>query len=130
VDLEARKKLVEVVKMARGSMSQRGFGKLLGVSATAVQLWEKGDSIPDTENLANIAAKAGYTMEELLHYIGVKPMSQSTDVNQMVKQIKSMPLNEVAIVGRAAMERLAAAAEATETGIEESNHRYGNILFK
>ncbi|MDB9339214.1 MULTISPECIES: helix-turn-helix domain-containing protein [Cyanophyceae] len=113
MDLEARKKLVEVVKMARGSMSQRGFGKLLGVSATAVQLWEKGDSIPDTENLANIAAKAGYTMEELLHYIGVKPMSQSTDANQMVKQIKSMPLNEVAIVGRAAMERLAAAAEAS-----------------
>ncbi len=40
-------------------MSQRAFGKLLGVSATAVQLWEKGESIPDTQNLANIAARAG-----------------------------------------------------------------------
>jgi transcriptional regulator with XRE-family HTH domain len=112
VDLAARQKLIEVVKMARGPMSQRGFGKLLGVSATAVQLWEKGESIPDTENLANIANKAGYTMEELLHYIGVKPMPQSTDVTQMVKQIKTMPLNEVAIIGRTVMERLAAAAEA------------------
>ena len=128
MDLEARKKLVEVVKMARGSMSQRGFGKLLGVSATAVQLWEKGDSIPDTENLANIAAKAGYTMEELLHYIGVKPMSQSTDVNQMVKQIKSMPLNEVAIVGRAAMERLAAAAEASVDKAKASWISVGNDM--
>jgi transcriptional regulator with XRE-family HTH domain len=113
VDLEARKKLIEVVKMARASMSQRAFGKLLGVSATAVQLWEKGESIPDTQNLANIAARAGYTMEELLNYLGVKPLPQSSDVNQIVKHIKSMPLNEVAIIGRAVMDRLAAAAEAS-----------------
>ena len=111
MDLEARKKLIEVVKLARGSMSQRGFGKLLGVSATAVQLWEKGESIPDTQNLANIAAKAGYTMEELLNYLGVKPVPQSSDVNQIVKYIKSMPLSEVAIIGRAVMDRLATAAE-------------------
>ncbi len=111
MDLEARKKLIEVVKLARGSMSQRGFGKLLGVSATAVQLWEKGESIPDTQNLANIAARAGYTMEELLNYLGVKPVPQSSDVNQIVKYIKSMPLSEVAIIGRAVMDRLATAAE-------------------
>ena len=111
MDLEARKKLIEIVKLARGSMSQRGFGKLLGVSATAVQLWEKGESIPDTQNLANIAARAGYTMEELLNYLGVKPVPQSSDVNQIVKYIKSMPLSEVAIIGRAVMDRLATAAE-------------------
>lgn len=111
MDLEARKKLIEVVKLARGSMSQRGFGKLLGVSATAVQLWEKGESIPDTQNLANIASRAGYTMEELLNYLGVKPVPQSSDVNQIVKHIKSMPLSEVAIIGRAVMDRLATAAE-------------------
>ncbi len=44
----------QIIKLARGSMSQRAFGKLLGVSATAVQLWEKGKSIPDMENLAQI----------------------------------------------------------------------------
>lgn len=33
---EGREKLVEIIKASRGSMSQRGFGKLLGVSATAV----------------------------------------------------------------------------------------------
>jgi transcriptional regulator with XRE-family HTH domain len=113
VNLEARKKLIEVVKMARGAMSQRAFGKLLGVSATAVQLWEKGETVPDTENLAKIAARAGYTMEELLNYLDAKPLPEPSDVNQILKHIKSMPLNEVAIIAHAAVERIVAAAEAS-----------------
>ncbi len=112
MDLEAKKKLIEVVKMARGSMSQRGFGKLLGVSATAVQLWEKGETIPDTTNLAKIAAKAGYTMEEVLNYIGAKPLQEPSDINQILKHIKSMPLSQVALISQAVTERFAAAAEA------------------
>jgi transcriptional regulator with XRE-family HTH domain len=120
VDLEARKKLIEVVKLARGSMSQRGFGKLLGVSATAVQLWEKGESIPDTQNMAQIAARAGYTMEELLNYLGVKPQAEFSDVNQIVKQIKVMPLSQVATIGKAVMDRLATAAETSPDEIKAS----------
>ncbi|MDJ0734651.1 MAG: helix-turn-helix transcriptional regulator [Nostocaceae cyanobacterium] len=49
-------------------MSQRAFAKLLGVSYTTMQLWEKGESIPDVVNMANIADRAGYTMEELVTY--------------------------------------------------------------
>lgn len=113
MDSEARKKLIEIVKIARGSVSQRAFGKLLGVSPTAVQLWEKGESIPDTQNLAQIAERAGYTMEELLHYLGLKQTSETSDVNQIIKQIKVMPLSQVAIVGKAVMDRLAAVAEST-----------------
>ena len=113
MNLEARKKLIEVVKMARGSMSQRAFGKLLGVSATAVQLWEKGDTVPDTENLAQIAARAGYTMEELLNYLDAKPLPEPSDVNQILKHIQCMPLSQVAMIGRAVVDRLAAAAESS-----------------
>jgi len=114
VNLEARKKLIEVVKMARGSMSQRGFGKLLGVSATAVQLWEKGETVPDTENLAQIAARAGYTVEELLSYLDDKPLPEPSEVNLILKHIQSMPLSQVAIIGRAVVDRLAAAAESSQ----------------
>jgi hypothetical protein len=78
-----------------------------------VLLWEKGESIPDIENLANIAARAGYTMEEVLNYIGIKPMAESSDLNQIVKYIKSMPLSDVAIIGRVVMDRLATAAESS-----------------
>jgi DNA-binding XRE family transcriptional regulator len=42
VNIESKGKLIEIIKLARASMSQRAFGKVLGVSATAVQLREKG----------------------------------------------------------------------------------------
>jgi len=35
VNIQNRQKLSEIIKTARGTMSQRAFGKLLGVSATA-----------------------------------------------------------------------------------------------
>jgi transcriptional regulator with XRE-family HTH domain len=119
MDLEARKKLADVIKTARGdSMSQRAFAKLLGVSYTTVQLWEKGESIPDIANLANIADRAGYTIEELLNYIGVKPQPNASDVNQILKQIRVMPLSEVAQVVQAIASRLASTSESLEDEVK------------
>ncbi|AFZ09516.1 helix-turn-helix domain protein [Oscillatoria nigro-viridis PCC 7112] len=113
VNAEAKKKLIEIVKLARGSMSQRAFGKLLGVSATAVQLWEKGQSIPDTENLAQISVRAGFTLEELLAHLEGKPMREPVDTNDLLKKIQCMPLSDLAVIVRAGMERLADAAVAS-----------------
>lgn len=114
VNIEGREKLIEIVKAARGSMSRRAFGKLLGVSATAVQLWEKGDTIPDTENLAKIAARSGYTLEDLLGYLEGKPMSDVADLNQILRKIEYMPLSQVAVIARAIADRFAEAAESSE----------------
>ncbi len=111
MNIESRQKLVEIIKFARGSMSQRAFGKLLGVSATAVQMWEKGVKVPDTENLAQIAAKAGYTLEEVVSCLEGKPVPETSDVSQILRQIKHMPLSHVAMISQAAAERFAAAAE-------------------
>ena len=108
---ERREKLIEIIKLARGSMSQRAFGKLLGVSTTAVQLWEKGETIPDTKNLANIAASSGYKLDDLISCLTGKPVPEPLELAQILKQIKVMPLSQVAIIVRAAAERLAAAAE-------------------
>ncbi|MEG4006524.1 hypothetical protein QUA41_09315 [Microcoleus sp. Pol11C1] len=47
MDAEARKKLSEVVKLARSDLSFSAFGRLLGVFGAAVQYWEKGQVIPD-----------------------------------------------------------------------------------
>ncbi|MCU0542479.1 MAG: helix-turn-helix domain-containing protein [Oscillatoriaceae cyanobacterium Prado104] len=113
VDAEGKRKLIEIVKLARGDLSQRAFGKLLGVSSTAVQLWEKGQSIPDTENLAQIAVRAGFTLEELLAHLEGKPMREPVDTNDLLKKIQCMPLSDLAVVVRAGMERLAAAAVAS-----------------
>ncbi|MDJ0734652.1 MAG: helix-turn-helix transcriptional regulator [Nostocaceae cyanobacterium] len=114
MNTEGREKLVEIVKHTRGSMSQRAFGRLLGVSTTAVQSWERGDSVPDTENLAKIAARAGYTLEQLLEYLEGKPLPEtSSGLNQILKQIKYMPLSQVAQIVQAAADRLNAVAEAS-----------------
>ncbi len=114
MNTEGREKLVEIVKHTRGSMSQRAFGRLLGVSTTAVQSWERGDSVPDTENLAKIAARAGYTLEQLLDYLEGKPLPDSSSrLNQILKQIEYMPLSQVAQIVQAAADRLNAVAEAS-----------------
>ena len=42
MNAEAKRKLIEIVKLARGDLSFSAFGRLLGVSGSAVQYWEKG----------------------------------------------------------------------------------------
>jgi len=93
-------------------MSQRAFGRLLGVSATAVQLWERGDTVPDTENLAKLAARAGYSLQELLRFLDGKPVSDPLDIQDIVNKIRFLPLSQVALIGKAVAERFAASAEA------------------
>ncbi len=111
LNIEGRDKLIAIVKKARGSMSQRAFGKLLGVSATAVQLWERGDTVPDTENLAKIAVRSGYTLEELLGFLEGKPVSEPSEINQILNKIKVMPLSQVAMISRAVADRFSEEAE-------------------
>ncbi|MGE5659310.1 MAG: helix-turn-helix domain-containing protein [Actinomycetota bacterium] len=113
MNIQNREKLSEIIKTARGSMSQRAFGKLLGVSATAVQLWERGDTVPETENLAKIAARAGYSLEEMLSLLDGKPVSQSLEIHEIVKKIKFLPLSQVALIGKAVADRFASVAEAS-----------------
>ena len=113
VDAEARKKLTEVVKLARGDLSFSAFGRLLGVSGAAVQYWEKGQVLPDTKNLTQIAARAGFTMEELMAHLEGKPMPEPVNTNELLKKIQCMPLSDLAVIVRAGMERLAAAAVAS-----------------
>ncbi|MDP5339592.1 MAG: helix-turn-helix domain-containing protein [Nodularia sp. (in: cyanobacteria)] len=112
--IESKEKLVEIIKLARGSMSQRAFGKLLGVSATAVQLWEKGANVPDTDYLVKIAARAGYTLQELVTCLNGEPIQEISDINLILRQIKYMPLSQVAEIVRAAADRLATVAETSE----------------
>lgn len=111
MDIQGKQKLVEVIKLARGEMSLRAFGKQLGVSATSVLAWEKGEKVPDTANLASIAAKAGYSFEELLCHLEGKPLPEASELSVILKHINNMPLSEVAIVAQAAVARFAASTQ-------------------
>ena len=110
VNLESREKLVQIVKKARGSMSQRAFSKLLGVSATAVQLWEKGETIPDTDNLRQIAEYAGYSLEDLLLYLRGKPIGEPVDqLDQTLKWLETAPVSDLVVLLHAVADKLSAA---------------------
>jgi transcriptional regulator with XRE-family HTH domain len=116
VNLQTKERLTEVVLKARGTMSRRAFSKLLGVSPTAVLLWERGETMPETDNMAQIAARAGYTLEGLLSYLEGKPGPQPTDLDQILRQIQFMPLQQVAAIGHAVADRLAAVAKEYKAG--------------
>lgn len=109
VNLDSRERLAEIVKTARGKMSQRAYGKVIGVSGTTIQGWENKQYVPETENLARIAATAGMTLEELLDYLNGKPKSDLID--QMLQQIPMLPLQKVVEIGAAVNARFAKVAE-------------------
>ena len=120
MDTKSREKLVEIIKLARGSQSLRAFGKQLGVSATAVLNRKSVVESPDTENLAQIAAHAGYTLEELLCCLEGKPIPEASDLNVILRQINNMPLSEVAIIAQAAVARFAASTQPVSNEVKAS----------
>ncbi len=120
MDTQSRQKLIEIIKLARGEMSQRAFGKQLGVSATSVQMWEKGLKTPDTANLGRIAAQAGYSLEELLLCLEGKPVPEASDLNVILRQINNMPLSQVAQIVQAGAARLGVVAESMENEAKAS----------
>ncbi len=120
MDTQSRQKLIEIIKLARGSLSHPAFGKQLGVSATVVQMWEKGVKTPDKENLAQIAALTGYSLEELLYCLEGKPVPEATELTVILRQVHNMPLSQVAIVGRTIMDRLATATESLDDKVKAS----------
>lgn len=81
MDSHARTKLAEAIKKARGDRSQRKFAKDLGVSYVTIQLWERGEVIPDLANLEAIATSRGQTLEQLLAEI----RGQATEVTHKPK---------------------------------------------
>ncbi len=50
-------------------------------------------------------------MEELMAHLEGKPMPEPVNTNDLLKKIQCMPISELAVVVRAGVERLAAAAE-------------------
>lgn len=108
---ERNQKVSTLVKQARGSMSQRAFGMELGVSSTAVQHWENGSSVPDTKHLANIAAKAGYTLQQVQDYLDGGELPDLDIVTQMTRQINKLSFKQVVLIDRAVSDRLVAIAE-------------------
>jgi len=67
-------------------------------------------NVPDTENLAKIAARLGYKLDELLSYLAGKPVPEPLDLAQILKQTRHA-MSQVAMIAQAAAERFAVFAQ-------------------
>ncbi len=73
-------------------MSHRDFGTELRVSATAVQHWENGVSIPETKHLSSIATRAVYTLQQVIDCTEGGDLPEADVIVMMTRQIKKLCL--------------------------------------
>lgn len=59
------------VRLLRKSLklNQEEFAELLGVTQPTISRWERGNDIPDSENLAKLAQLAGKSIDEFAGYV-------------------------------------------------------------
>ncbi len=109
--MDSKERLAALVKSLRGQESQRKFAKSLGVSFASIQSWEAGDAMPSRENLSLLAARAGYTLQGLVSYLDNEPLPEGPSVSEIVRQIRTLPPKQLALIGRAVTDRFESLAE-------------------
>lgn len=109
------KRLATFIQELRGSQSQRQFAKQLGVSQGSVNLWESGQSWPDTENLEKLAVLRGWNLSDLQTYLVKGDLPNSEPLEQILNTVRSLPLEAVAQIAAVAVETLAARSIASQT---------------
>jgi transcriptional regulator with XRE-family HTH domain len=101
------KRLATFIQELRGSQSQRQLAKQLGVSQGSVNLWESGQSLPDTENLDKLAALRGWSLSDLQAYLVKGDLPDREPLEHILNTVRSLPLEAVAQVAAVAVETLA-----------------------
>lgn len=101
------KRLATFIQELRGSQSQRQLAKQLGVSQGSVNLWESGQSFPDTENLDKLAALRGWSLSDLQAYLVKGELPDREPLEHILNTVRSLPLEAVAQVAAVAVETLA-----------------------
>jgi len=61
-----RERLRDVLSEMQGSLPQRQFAKVLGVSHSSLASWLRGESFPSHDSLTKIASLAQISMDDLL----------------------------------------------------------------
>lgn len=109
------KRLATFIQELRGSQSQRQLAKQLGVSQGSVNLWESGQSLPDTENLDKLAALRGWSLSDLQAYLVKGDLPDREPLEHILNTVRSLPLEAVAQVAAVAVETLATRSIANQT---------------
>ena len=115
------KRLATFIQELRGSQSQRQLAKQLGVSQGSVNLWESGQSLPDTENLDKLAALRGWSLSDLQAYLVKGDLPDREPLEHILNTVRSLPLEAVAQVAAVAVETLANRSISNQTSRKSVN---------
>jgi transcriptional regulator with XRE-family HTH domain len=94
-----RSRLAELIRDLRGDSSQREFARLLGISYTTIQDWEKQIRLPSSKNLQRIAQLKGCTQTELLSYLftdegEVKPQEEDS-IESIINYVQGLSSEQI-----------------------------------
>lgn len=109
------KRLATFIQELRGSQSQRQLAKQLGVSQGSVNLWESGQSWPETENLEKLAELKGWELQDLQTYLTKGELPDPEPLEQILNKVRSLPSEAVAQIAAVAVETLATRSLASQT---------------
>ncbi len=109
------KRLATFIQELRSSKSQRQLAKQLGVSQGSVNLWESGQSWPDTGNLEKLAILKGWELQDLQTYLTKGELPDPEPLEQILKMVRSLPSEAVAQIAAAAVETLANRSISTQS---------------
>lgn len=101
------KRLAALVQELRGSQSQGQFAKKLGVGRSTVTFWESCLSYPEAENLQKLAHLKGWTLEEIQNYLLEGDLPTEDRLEQILRNIKTLPSESLAQVAAVASTALA-----------------------
>jgi transcriptional regulator with XRE-family HTH domain len=110
MNLDARKKLAQVIRNSRGKDTLTIYGRKINVSYAAVSKWENLESIPSMENLEKIGNLAGYSLEEFMQFLEGKK-SEPSKIDVMIREIREMAPKQLVLIDRAVADRFYAIAE-------------------
>ena len=117
-ETEFNQRLATLLIELRGNCSLREFAQQIGVSHNDVRRWESGKGEPRLRVLGKIADLKGWTLDELKIYLEGALPSRELNVQKVMADVRSLPLEAVAQVAAVAVETLAAKSIASQTSMK------------
>lgn len=104
---EFNQKLAALLKELRGNCSFREFAATIGTTHTNVRQWESGKGEPRLRVLRRIAAKRGWTLDELMVYLEGEALPRGPRIPQLLAEVRSLPFEDAVAVAKVALETIA-----------------------
>jgi len=112
MNLQSKQRLNKILLKLKGNKSRRALAREIGVTATTIMGWENGVNEPDLQNLSKLAKCSGYSLQDFINHLeGKEKPVEISAMDSMIKEIRKMKLQQLAILESAMSERLMAIAE-------------------